>query len=1316
MARLASIAKIGYFPTPAGKDNPADYGDHVSPDGDLSYLDAIANAIVWTGKPMPIVDFMCGGGYPITYLGKKWNLPAYGNEMDNQRFEHAGQYLPVERLTKGDAYKTQTITRGFAFMLNNPPYQAALDDDERLEVQALKLERYVAFGGMHLYIAYSHHFTQEVLLSLAETSSDVQFYAFPGLHLNEYRQLAAFCVVSGAALRPKQRAETYYEQVRHADQLPLVSALENGHWELNPNPTSKIFFFRQPYVPPSVGTHLCLHGGPHLNARTADRMAVITKEEPIQPIITPMRKKLENMVVAGLFNGIVLETERGLCAVRAASRKVEEETNYEEVESEKGEVTTKRTVVTRGKLTMTLLYEDGSVENLTETNLAGFVEQHIDALVQYAVSVFKPLYNFDFWGGTQEKKYEDSALLALILKRFKGKKKLPGQMHVIAAMVTTMLERGRLIVNAQPGFGKSLLASAALGVIYDISKIVWDGEVNRQNDSLKAFIKMYRKRLMKPGMFNLITAPSHLTTMDDEEEQSKWLREITSVLPEANARFVRNSDQLTLFLLGVRAEPYRLHVMTTSKEMMKDGEGFEAAYWLKNALFKDDQGKTQWKQMPHDPTGGMLAYTETKKGDITFLSEKDLNRGAWWYVNGKFSGNPAPPPRIKKALPNPVVIGNYDKGRRSVKIMPRGLFPLWQMRRSFSALKDDPRRKMAIVTGSLQKLQEQFDWRPIPMGLSSEAAERIKQFKVELLARHKVLPFPDLLTGFNKPIMGKQPGETREDFAVRVRAERGVAVMDVRDVKIKKNPRVPLAWLIAKRYSHMLYTYYSDELHENKAADTNAGLAFRQLASCSKIVVGLTGSLYGGVASSLRTILFMFNPRLRRAYPWGKGDSAWIEDMGVLERTIISKKGEVASSTRAGAKQSRQVITKELPGADPLLLEVLEDTGVITVTLDQLGRKMPPLDEIPLPIELDADVKEEYDFHANSTAAGSVWAYTKARLLNHDKTALSMYFHEMLAYPDVCYDPQEVVHNMRMGIEKDSPTFPIQVATLKGFGRSRIFAKEQAILDLLVEEKNAGRGVGLYINNTGDGYNLQSRYTELIQKELGYDVYALTRAVSTSKREKVLLGKKVHVLTTNPILVQTGLDLLDFPTLVFIQTPFNYYVMAQAGGRHWRANQDKACKTYYPYYNDTFQSKGVKLMAMKAAADAFLNGRANGSLAAFLTGGGSGKSLIEELMQTHGKEIEIDDATALFAKVNAETERDWDRGGLEFDEDFSIKPKPKFLKLPFTFAVEAVNPSEAPVVERIVNEEPEVVEALFNDTPKVVTVNPAKFVKLKFGE
>ena len=49
----------------------------------------------------------------------------------------------------------------------------------------------------------------------------------------------------------------------------------------------------------------------------------------------------------------------------------------------------------------------------------------------------------------------------------------------------------------------------------------------------------------------------------------------------------------------------------------------------------------------------------------------------------------------------------------------------------------------------------------------------------------------------------------------------------------------------------------------------------------------------------------------------------------------------------------------------------------------------------------------------------------------------------------------------------------------------------------------------------------------------------------------------MDVLMTNPRKVEVGMDLLDFPTIIFYQIPMSTYTLRQASRRSWRIPQTK---------------------------------------------------------------------------------------------------------------------------------------------------------------
>lgn len=90
---------------------------------------------------------------------------------------------------------------------------------------------------------------------------------------------------------------------------------------------------------------------------------------------------------------------------------------------------------------------------------------------------------------------------------------------------------------------------------------------------------------------------------------------------------------------------------------------------------------------------------------------------------------------------------------------------------------------------------------------------------------------------------------------------------------------------------------------------------------------------------------------------------------------------------------------------------------------------------------------------------------------------------------------------------------------------------------------------------------------------------------------KSQVKKGLDVIIANPKLVETGLDLLDFPTLIFHQTGYSVYTLRQASRRSWRIGQERDVKVYYLFYKGTLQEKALQLMGSKMEASLALEGR-----------------------------------------------------------------------------------------------------------------------------
>ena len=88
--------------------------------------------------------------------------------------------------------------------------------------------------------------------------------------------------------------------------------------------------------------------------------------------------------------------------------------------------------------------------------------------------------------------------------------------------------------------------------------------------------------------------------------------------------------------------------------------------------------------------------------------------------------------------------------------------------------------------------------------------------------------------------------------------------------------------------------------------------------------------------------------------------------------------------------------------------------------------------------------------------------------------------------------------------------------------------------------------------------------------------------------ERVKQG--VDVVICHPRLVQTGLDLIDFPTLVWFETDYSVYTSRQASRRSWRIGQKRPVKVVFMAYRNTLQADALKLVAKKLQSSLAVEG------------------------------------------------------------------------------------------------------------------------------
>ena len=124
-------------------------------------------------------------------------------------------------------------------------------------------------------------------------------------------------------------------------------------------------------------------------------------------------------------------------------------------------------------------------------------------------------------------------------------------------------------------------------------------------------------------------------------------------------------------------------------------------------------------------------------------------------------------------------------------------------------------------------------------------------------------------------------------------------------------------------------------------------------------------------------------------------------------------------------------------------------------------------------------------------------------------------------------------------------------------------------------------------------HDVTARLRRILDNE-GIRTAVLRASVDTSKRE-VWYARQVkdgiQVVICHPKLVETGLDLLDFPTILFYESGYSLHTLRQASRRSWRIGQRRPVRVKFLCYEGTMQTSCLRLMGKKLLVALTMEGK-----------------------------------------------------------------------------------------------------------------------------
>jgi superfamily II DNA or RNA helicase len=371
-----------------------------------------------------------------------------------------------------------------------------------------------------------------------------------------------------------------------------------------------------------------------------------------------------------------------------------------------------------------------------------------------------------------------------------------------------------------------------------------------------------------------------------------------------------------------------------------------------------------------------------------------------------------------------------------------------------------------------------------------------------------------------------------------------------------------------------------DEIHQ-LAGDTAQGNALGTLSSSTDRIVGLTGTLLGGYADDLFNTLFRLEAAgmKEHGYEWGTtGRSAFMQDYGVLE-TIT--KVEPENNRCSKAKTTSMVRRK--PGASPLLFGEFLMQLCAFVFLEDISGELPAYEENYVSVAMDPLLMAAYRELEDAI---------RKTLKEHrgNRSVMSTMLNTLLLYPDHPYGlgtlygkefDEELKRNVRFVI-----------AETRDLPEEQLYSKERKLIEEIKRELAEGRRCQVFAVYT-QKHDVTARLARVLNSE-SIRTAVLRASVDTSKREAWYarqIKEGVQVVISHPKLVETGLDLLDFPTIIFYESGYSLHTLRQASRRSWRIGQRQPVRVKFLCYEGTMQTACLRLMGKKLLVALTMEGK-----------------------------------------------------------------------------------------------------------------------------
>ncbi|HNB52270.1 MAG TPA: DUF6094 domain-containing protein, partial [Anaerolineales bacterium] len=466
MARLESQSKLLYYPTP----------------------DAVVDTLTtWFSAPKAgtrLVDPCCGTGAALARFAATFPTQpeTWGIELSYARAAQAEKALDLVIPTSfyDMRHPGAWPMKSASLLFDNPPYDYSEyferrdGDNHRMRHEVLFVEactHKLVVGGHHLILVPRAFLGGEKLLGKGQSErtarhilgwyTEAHVYRFPDGEYEAFKQVVILATGKRDKYQPPTK-EAVHAFTRWADEdtdLPVLPP-GNGQYTLPTAPKATLTYTP---VDPAAQLRAVRQCTP-LGSETYRRATYV---RPLGASFTPALPlkvgDLTNLLLGQEAGAVVING--GQTLVKGSSHKVIRAEADDATDLE-GKYQSTHVTEREAHLPMlALAHADGQLEKLeTPDQITKFMAQHAEALGAAVLGKNAPLYNFD----PTPREWEIASRSARGLPILPGLTEpglLPIQKHFGIGAVRVMKKHRQAIVEAEPGFGKTLVATLALEVM-----------------------------------------------------------------------------------------------------------------------------------------------------------------------------------------------------------------------------------------------------------------------------------------------------------------------------------------------------------------------------------------------------------------------------------------------------------------------------------------------------------------------------------------------------------------------------------------------------------------------------------------------------------------------------------------------------------------------------------------------------------------------------------------------------------------------------------------------------------------------------------